>query len=355
MSTTILVKKITDKSQQSQQLVTFIASLGITQSLELYSCNDQVYINVDVILPVLSVDIKWFHKNAEMPMHYIIINRTTYINRYGMTKLLGQSKQPAAFKLQDYLYELFYRVETEGFVEKDTLITRKRLFNLNEEVCTYRSIIENNQTAVQEAKNAAAAALNDCSAIENENALLIKQNEQLEYNNKELTNDLDILKTIANKLARYVRVKAKSVPNEAFSDVLGTPLEDIPEEDEYSMIESDAIIAKKTLKKEITRKPINKFIPVTIVNKKHTHYLFRSTKFVDSDQNYKWRLSDVAPDVDFINKSVEYLAGEIYSFPNTELYYRELILSDERRNFIVWFLDFVNGITDESNIETLIS
>ncbi len=180
----LTAKRITNTTNlQSNQLATFVASLGIKDNIELYLCGKCVYINISVVLPVLSVDIEWFRKNAEIPTHYIIIKKNVYINKYGMTKLLGQSKQPAAYVLQDYLYELFYKVETEGSVCKEDVVSRKKLITLSDEVNTYKSIIEKTQDAVEIAKEEARQAINDNAMLELENTKLLDQVEQLELDN----------------------------------------------------------------------------------------------------------------------------------------------------------------------------
>ncbi len=358
-NTKLTAKRITQENQQSQQLATFVASLGVSQSLELYSCNDQVYINSDAILPVLSVDLKWFHKNAEIPTHYIILNKITYINRYGMTKLLGQSKQPAAFRLQDYLYELFYRVETEGVVNRDSVISRKRLLALNDQVDIYKDIIEKNQTAIAEAKDAAAAALNDYNYVEQENAKLLKQIAQLELNIKEESEELDTYKFIANKLSRYVRVKSKAPPDEAFSDALN--IEDEEDPSDLSIV-ADAIKAKSKLQEvsklrnKSIRKPITR-TKTSIENNvdRNALYLMRSVNPVDNDLNYHWTLVDIAPSDELLTQSEEYLSGEIDQMQSINLCYRTMYVSDDRRNAMILFLELVNNIMDESTAEKLIS
>ncbi len=354
-NTKLTAKRITQENQQSQQLATFVASLGVSQSLELYSCNDQVYINADVILPVLSVDIKWFHKNAEIPTHYIILNKITYINRYGMTKLLGQSKQPAAFRLQDYLYELFYRVETEGIVDRDSVVSRKRLLALNDQVDIYRDIIEKNQTAIAEAKELANAAFNDYTYVEQENVKLLKQIAQLELSIKEGSEDLDTYKFIANKLARYVRVKSKAPPDEAYSDALD--IEDEEDPSDLSVV-ADAIKAKSKLQEvsKVRSKSISKPIARTnSATEKNTLYLMRSVNPADNDLNYHWSLIDIEPSEELLTQSEEYLSGEIDRMQSINLCYRTMIVSNDRRNAMILFLDLVNNITDESTIEKLIS
>ncbi len=325
-------RRIPNETKEAQQLTTFVASLGVSNQLEVYSCNDQVYINADIVLPVLSIDIAWLHKNAETPTHYIKLKKATYINKYGMTKLLGQSKQPAAYKLQDYLYELFYRVETEGVVNRDSLVSRKRLLALTDEVDTYKTIIEKNQTAIEEARESTKAALNDLAMYEIENAKLQKYNAQLEVDLKEVNRDLDVFRGIANKLSRYVRVKSKNPPEEAYSDVL--EIEDELDAQDSTIdhptsltIVSDAIKAKNRLKEESKGRPkvIARVVPNSSTAEKHAYYLMRTVEYVDDEQNYQWSLIDVEPSEDHLTKSEEYLTGEINDLPYQQICYRKLM------------------------------
>ncbi len=353
----IRATKLTTDAPQAQQLATFVASLGVSQSLELYSCENQVYINADVILPVLSVDLKWFHKNAESPIHYLIIKKNTYINRYGMTKLLGQSKQPAAYKLQDYLYELFYRVETDGFVHRDSLVSRKKLLALEDNLETYKSIIENNQASIEEARDAAKAALNDCNFLEVENAKLNRQNNQLDTEIKELTEDLETFRLIANKLARYVRIKATKVPDEAYSDLL-EPQDDSDQLSDLSIVQ-DAIRAKTKLKVESKgRSKVilkgNHTTTNSLVVQKRIHYLLRSAEYV-VDNTYSWHITDIEPQQDHIDKSEEFLIGDLTISHYPEIVYRTIEISDDKKNTIALFIEVTNGIFDEATAEKLIA
>lgn len=359
----ITAKRLPTDSKQSQQLITFVSSLGVNKSLELYSCNDQVYINADVILPVLSVDLAWFHKNADVITHYIILKSITYINRYGMTKLIGQSKQPSAFRLQDYLYELFYRVETEGTVNRDSIQSRKQLLEITDELETYRCIVAKNKDTITEAQEIASAALNDYNCIEQENAKLLKQIELNEVEINELSESVETYKSIANKLAKYVRIKSKTPPDEAFSDALD--IEDDEDPSELSVV-SDAIKAKAKLKAAIKTKLKDAIKPRENVvardpNKFKTAasgnliiYVMRSVEVYDDNFNYQWSITDITPSDAILYESEEFLAGTINYVQHTDICYRALTISEERRKCIMLFLELVNFITDEQTIEKLI-
>ncbi len=335
--------KLSTNAPQAQHLSLFVASLGVTNKLEIYSCENNVYINADIITPVLSVDLKWFHKNAESPTHYLRINKTTYINKYGMTKLLGQSKQEAAYKLQDYLYELFYKVETDGYVERDDLISRKKLMNLEENITLYKAIIENNQSTIEESQAATTTALNECHILETENAQLKDEICRLEQEIKDINEELSSTKAIATKLAKYVRVKSVKPPPEAYDDSLEVPDEEPTDPAELTAITDEAMNAKAKLQstKKRVQKPTNKF------------YLMRSANKVDL-HNYNWELTDAEPSEELKIRSEQFLIGDILLSPHSMILYRSLTLNEDKKNAITLFIDVIGGIFDVGTAEKLI-
>lgn len=352
---TIKATKISTLDAKNNQLAVFVASLGVTANIELYLCSNFVYINIDVILPVLSVDVAWFKKNAEAPTHYIFIKKKIYINKYGMTKLLGQSKQPAAFMLQDYLYEIFYKVETEGVVVRDSVASRKKLVALSEEVATYKSMIEQTQDAVEAAREETKTLINDCATLELENTKLLDQLDQAEFNIETLTKELDIYKNIANKLAKYVRVKSKQPPDEAFSDILEEEDLDTSDTSTMAIIEKNAIAARMALKKAAVPKVYEKQVRKVVTVHKDTYYILRSAAPVDNEFNYQWSITDVEPSDDIIHASEDYKSGTVTSIAYPNIYYRKICTSEDKKNTILLFLELMNDITDEQIIERLLA
>lgn len=348
----LVAKKITKQTPQSKQLSTFVASLGVPYEVELYSHAETTYINSEVLLPILSVDIQWFIKNAESPLHYIKINKQIFINKYGMTKLLGQSKQPAAFKLQDYLYEIFYKVETEGFVERDSVESRKKLLSMSGQLETFRTVAQKNQQLIEEAQEAAKVAQLDCDAYAAENNKLKKENEQLESENKELTQDLETFRSIANKLSRYVRAKSKNPPDEAYDDNL-----DQEDDDEISELKvvREAIKAKALLKEESKgRAKVTPRTPQVTPAGTKTYYLFRSTDYVSEDC-YHWTLTDKEPSEEIMQASQDFLLEDQAEFPYRTVLYRTVHLTQEKKNVIVLFFELTNGVMDDSTMSKLIN
>ena len=341
----LTAKKLNNTEIKNSQLAKFVASLGVTSNLELYLCGSYVYINVDIILPVLLVDLAWFRKNAEIPTHYILIKKKVYINKYGMTKLLGQSKQPAAFMLQDYLYEIFYKVETDGSVSRDDLMSRKNLVSLTEELTTYKAIVEQTQNSLANTLEESKIISNDNATLEMENTQLIAQVEQLEYDNETITKDLETYKTIANDLAKYVRFKVKNPPDIAYGDDLDDDDTDLELVEKKAAESSDALKkANKVRKKNSILKPINY----------SNYYFMRSIQPVEHD-NYLWNITDVEPSEEVMKLSEEFMSGNMIYVTCTDICYRKIAVTEDKKNTILLFLEIMGNVTDEQVIERLIS
>ena len=393
---TLKAKKLSNTEVKNSQLAKFVASLGVNSNLELYLCNDFVYINVDILLPVLLVDLTWFKKNAEIPTHYILVKKNVYINKYGMTKLLGQSKQPAAFMLQDYLYELFYKVETEGSANRDDMVSRKKLLALEDTLSTYKSIIERSQNDMEIAQEESKSAINDCAALEAENAKLSDQLSETEDENETLKKDLDVYKSIANNLAKYVRATSKKPHEDAFSEALDE--DDLDEENadifddldenkplnKTSAIKKSLILEKKAVKAHALLKKKNSTSTSTSTSKttsdlnsnsnsnatsvsnsavsntkKQTnyniYYLMRSVMPADTNEAYAWHIADVAPSDELLALSEAFMSGEMIFVNMPDICYRKISLSEDKKNMILLFLELINNITQEQTIERLIT
>jgi hypothetical protein len=340
-----MAKRIT---HTNNQLCKFVEALGVTKDLTVYSYKDLIYINIEFILPVLLVDIKWFMSNSKTPTHYIKINGTTYINKYGMTKLIGQSNQPASYKLQDYLYELFYQVETKGYADQ-SLDSRADLIKLTNQIDTYKEV---NMTITQQLEdlNAQIECLrSDLSVSDQEIAILKSQNAALEI----AAQNSDHFQNIAVKLAKCVRYKSRKPIPEAFDASLDIEELDTDNKEEMENIIEEATDAKQELKTLLTpkvikratkndadrKKPSSKAVVVSakITKAPNYYYIMREVKESAKD-SYQWHLTDVRPENDQTIKSEDYLWGATTSFPYPFLHYRTLKLSNDKRDAIILFL-----------------
>jgi hypothetical protein len=208
---------------------------------------------------------------------------------------------------------------------------------------------------IEESKRAAEIALNDCSMLEMENNKINEQNLLLNQEVKDLSSELETYKSIANKLARYVRVKSRNPPEEALSDIL----EVSDEENDDANIVEDAAKAKSALKavakSTLRLAPKPRACSRTSMSTQNTaeYYLMRSNKTIDQD-NYHWTLTDISPPDDQLVKSEEFLLGEITDYPFPYLVYRRINLSDDKKNAVSLFLEITNGLFDEITAEKII-
>ena len=126
--------RVRTETSESKQLQVFVRNLGATETAELYMVGNLAYMKINLLLQLLSVSEKWFINNSveytfdslEIP-HYIKLKKGIYVNKYGITKLISQSKEAVAFKLQDYIYEVIYKLEKNGTVSMDDIESRKEL------------------------------------------------------------------------------------------------------------------------------------------------------------------------------------------------------------------------------------
>lgn len=248
--------KITATSYAAKQLQSFIESLGIKSSVSLYKYDDKVYIDMSPLIRILSVDFKDFAKTSERKVHYIVIKKVPYVNKYGITKLISLSKQEVAFKLQDYLYELFYLSETKGEVSHADLTTRSAFLDSISEAESLSSIIdEENKKVIDEAYETIATLKCDLSVVESKYQNLLNDYKILSEKSENDVVELDNLRDISNKLARYVKIKSKKPPDVVFSECLDTIDEEVSDldEDEKKIIVKDAVESKKKIRKRITK------------------------------------------------------------------------------------------------------
>lgn len=254
---TLKVTKVTKSIPQTAQLEAFISSLGVkAENTQLYLCNSNAYINSNIIIDLLSVDIAWFLKNAESPTHYIKLSKGVFINKYGMTKILAQSKEAVAYKLQDYLYELLYKVETDGFVSIENLPSRDLLneslddlIKTKQDLELYKVCADTNHKISMDFKEDAEQSVRLYTELKILYDKLQEQYDILLETNHGLAEESDTYRQLASKLAKYVRAKSKMPPIEAYDDSLDNSDYDAEENDEVAELKmvEEAINAKKKL------------------------------------------------------------------------------------------------------------
>lgn len=394
--------KVTKSTDKTAQLETFVASLGVTSKAELYLYNANAYININIILPILSVDLSWFVKNAEINTHYIKLSKGVYINKYGMTKLLGQSKEVISFKLQDYLYDIFYQVETKGSVTRSEIKSRDELIkaanlsdkleDVTKELELYQTVEMSNRDLITNLSTSFEILKNDYAALDAENQILNDKFIDLQDDYKQLSIEHNHLQLIANALAKHVRIKKSNVP-EAYDDNLD--VEDIDTDTLDSTDEKKITDAAQTAKAKLTIMNKQKKTKTAFVNstdkklnpsstksssktnkpdKKHYAVLRSSHPMakqyttdlhtVDSDA-YRWEVTDKQCDVDFKVASSDFIADEEYLvtdangitaaiMPPPMLWYADISASDEKIKAINLFLQLSDFCCITDTIDQLI-
>lgn len=245
------VIKITKSSDQTAQLETFVNNLGVKQKVEIYKKGTQYYINVDLILPVLSVGLQWFLDNAESTIHYIVVKKRVYVNKYGLTKLLAQSKEKVAFQLQDYIYEVIYKLEKNKTVSTSDIESRKQLALTMAELDVYRATEDRNLLLIETKDYEIKTLSSDIAVLEGDFAdLKDKYNQLIEMNNS-LSEENRYFSDITKKMAKYIKHCTKAQIDEVYEiddsdeDAEFVDKQRITRDAQQSKTLMESIIAKK--------------------------------------------------------------------------------------------------------------
>jgi len=336
--------KIKESTDESKQLEVFIKSLGYDGKTDMYKYMNKVYMNSNIIIPVLSVDIDWFIKNSKQPLHYIVIKKNIYVNKYGLTKLIAHSNEIVAFQLQDYIYDVIYKLEKDGFVELKYVESRKKLVKTIAELDVYKSVDFQNKITLEENKEEISQLHADFSILNDEYEKINKSYKDLEELYSESKKEIKYITDISKKLAKYVRFNTKSKPDILFN--IENSDEDEPEYVDNKRIEKEALIAKKKLIRPV-KSTNNKYSKI-LVNNTNTkeYYCMRSAQPVLIDKNsniiYKWVINTELPyegytfQVDniiydsFRDYCNDYRLGGMDDDDISEILFRSIHITDEK-------------------------
>lgn len=238
-------------------LSSLVKLLNIKTPPLIYRCQDKIYIDATTILDLLDVDETWFKSNAKQLSHYIMISNKVFVNKYGFTKILGQSNESIGMKLQDYIYDVIYKLEETGQVDKEDMITRQKLLH---EVNFYQNIQAGQAELAESLKQELQTLQNDYTVLSDENAaikekytILQKENEELLYLAKKL---ITSIKTYNEKLlTKGITAAASKIPD----------LDYIINDDSYIM---DKVYMTKTKHKQDIPDKINVYI-LRLLNDKY--------------------------------------------------------------------------------------
>ena len=293
-----IVKLISKDNADISQLQSFMTTLGCKKAVSFYKYNDLVFTEIDIFLPILSVDIQWFLKNSRKSIHYVKRGRKIYINKYGLTKLLAQSYEPCAFKLQDYIYEVIYRLETKGTVSIDDVSSRKELKRALEELDEQKNLNATLEYNYKAQKSQLHCMENDVEILQLQIDEQIKRNKMLSNENDDLERKISEIKHINHKLASYVYAHDKTQYKKIAKKV--------DEEDVGINIDKEHIDQNK---KYFLQQGMNVLHNKHTTDQETTYYLTQSVKFIKNshgDELYNWKLIDKLPVVDTVIKNILY-------------------------------------------------
>lgn len=302
-------KLITVNTPETKQLEIFTSSLGINKKTELYKYCDHIYINTDLIIPVLSVNINDFKKEADSKTHYIVLNKKVFVNKYGLIKLLAASREKAAFQLQDYIFEVIYKLETNKKVTIEEVESRKPLVKTLEKLKIYEMTNIEHSNQISQLKE-------EIKIINADYAFLLQDLEkernnfkELEEQYKDLSDDYKTILQSAKKLARYVRFNTNSRIKEIEIDSSGDELEeDLINKNDKNRQLSDAKRAKKKItqidKKSKSKTKSNKNDKK--LNEKNIYYIMQSVDYftnINGINQYEWKITTELPELSESNKT----------------------------------------------------
>lgn len=316
-------KLITKSNEITKPLETFMATIGIHEPVEIYMYVDRAYVNINRILIALSVDAKDFKKRAEVTIDYITINNTMYVNKYGLIKILANSREAIAYMFIDYIFEVIYKLEHNGSVNISDVSSREELVKVLGELNLYKSTEELNISRVEYVERELQQYKADLEIVECENNQLANDKNIIEEQLVDLQEKYNIVQDAAKKLAIYVKLTgnltakkqasldALDIDDEISSDIANADISDEDHED----IKSLALDAKKQLASKLMAKPSKQ---VKEISEKSKYYVLQSTTkyYTDDQPAYNWVITPTLPTfpwlhTDFKAYSSDYRLGGI--------------------------------------------
>lgn len=337
MSKTLKVRRLLEIDNASEPLHHLIKTLNLANTPTIYECSDKIYIHAKEILSLLNVSESWFKNNAGVPDHYISIKNEIYVNKYGFTKILSQSREKIAVRIQDYIYEIIYKLESSGTVGIEDVESRKALI---EETDFYRVCHMHN-------KEIADVLHDELKTLQMDYRVLNQENDQLNNKLNELSNDNIELTKLVKKIINQIKTVCydNSIKKQLF---IKPSMEKVIRQfsDINDMFEDDYIDNKKYVNKiketneEKTKQDL--YILQHINDQYHPNRYWLATRKIE----------------DYINITVkEYIEySNNYHMPDDEktvlqkkyikdiqyTYWSTLNISDQKANFLEELLDHLN-------------
>lgn len=285
MSKKILAKKVSsDVINEPLKLLAKI--LNINNNPDIFECDSVFYIDSTSIFQLLDVKKEWFKSNADIVTHYLVIFGKIHINKYGFTKILGQSRESIGRKLQDYIYDVIYRLETNGKVSvQESSDARNNLLN---EVKFYKTMHEHNSELAETIKS-------DFEVLRNDYAVLSEEHETCSERIKNLSLEKEHLLNVSKQLVSAIKVYNEKVLTKG----LEKKVRAIPDLDD--ILDSDLSTVILPRKKAAIDEKRDLYILRYVDKKYYPHYYWKAI----------YDMSDLDVDEDvFIRISQEFLDGK---------------------------------------------
>jgi hypothetical protein len=305
--TKIIAKRITDDNatDATKQLDIFTKNLGVVEKITLYMYGKHAYINADLILPVLSINETTFKKSARNGIHYIVIKKKLYVNKYGLTKILAASEEETVYMLQDYIFEIIYNLENGGSVDIKNVDSHEQLCMKMAEIEVQDIALITNKNELHKMADQLAGLSNDYYVVESENTKLKKTIDDLQMTLDNSNSDYSSLFKQAKNLARYVRFNTASTINEVVE------LDSSGDELTENMVSMDKITARgMNARRNIYKysetgrmRRVRSRSPEREKRIKKLYYLMQSVESVyakNGSQLYTWQIADKLPNNDDI-------------------------------------------------------
>jgi len=279
--------KISDDDNEINQLSVFLKSIGNNSKLKIYKEKDIYYINSCFIMTLLGVEKTKFKSRSIKNIHYIIIKNKIYVSKYGITKLLANSCEPISFKLQDYIYEVLYKLESKKVISINDISSRSMLIeNLQSKVDNYK-LNEDNIINSLNKKNILINDLqNQINELMNLNQLYMEKNNTLVNNYENTLNNYNALLKASKSLAKYAKSTNKKTKALNYVSDICDDYDDFTYNSDELL--NRALNAKKTIN-VLTKKVVKK------VDSNLSCYLLRSaycSSKCNGDLFFKWEIFD---------------------------------------------------------------
>ena len=368
----LVAKRINDDTatDATKQLEVFTNSLGVEAKAVIYMYGKHAYINADIVLPVLSVSVKDFKKASTQGIDYIVLKSNLYVSKYGLTKLLAASKEQAAYMLQDYIFEVMYKLETDGQVSITDVDARKQLCMKQAEIEIHEMASSVNERTVHDMADQMRALNSDYAVVNAENKQLAEMIDDLNQQLATSQSDYKNLFKQAKKLARYVRFNTvKKIKEVDELDSSGDELEEA--QINIDAIRDQGMNAKRSMNKYTSkgraRRPKSK-APESKKEIKKLFYVMQSTQSfpgADGTPIHSWKIIERLPANDdiltvsghqynsFKEFSEDYRLGGLQQDEHDYIWYSDLIITDVMCEALKKMTDLIQYVSCETYVRII--